>query len=250
MTDDSDRFALEVQANISNLRNAEDLQKRSLDWIRDTAPYKYSYNFRWLGRPIIQFPQDMVALQELIWKIRPDVIVETGIAHGGSLVFYASMLELLGGMRKVIGIDVDIRPHNRAAIERHPMMKRISLIEGSSVDNETVKQVNSMVRPTDTVLVVLDSNHTHAHVLAELRAYSPLVKVGSYLVVLDTVIEDMPADLFPDRPWGPGNNPKTAVRSFLQENDRFKIDADIDAKLLITVGLSGYLRCIRDPAKL
>jgi cephalosporin hydroxylase len=185
------------------------------------------------------------ALQEIIWDTKPDLVIETGIAHGGSLVFYASMLELIGGPGRVLGIDVEIRPHNRVAIEAHPMFKRIEMIEGSSVDPRVVEQVHLRAASSLSTLLVLDSNHTHEHVLAELQAYERVVKPGGYIVVLDTVIEDMRKEAFPDRPWGPGNNPKTAVREFLRQNRRFEIDHDLDAKLLISVAPEGYLRCVR-----
>jgi cephalosporin hydroxylase len=207
--------------------------------------YRYSYNFSWLGRPVIQYPTDIVAMQELIWSVRPDLIVETGIAHGGSLIFYASMLELLGGGR-VIGIDIDIRAHNRAAIEAHPLMKRITMIEGSSVDEAIAARVRELAAGARRVLVVLDSNHTHDHVLRELELYAPLVKEGSYVVVFDTIVEVLPDGLYPDRPWTRGNNPMTAVREFLAKNDRFALEREIEEKLLLTVAPGGYLRCIHD----
>jgi cephalosporin hydroxylase len=220
-----------------------------------TAP-KYSYNFSWLGRPIIQYPQDMAAMQELIWKVRPDLVIETGIAHGGSLIFSASMLAILdmvdaieaGTMldpresrRRVLGIDIDIRAHNRAAIEAHPMASRIEMIQGSSIAPEVVAKVKSIAAGYRRVLVCLDSNHTHEHVLAELEAYAPLTSVGSYCVVFDTLIEDMPVDAYPDRPWGPGDNPKTAVWKYLESHTEFEIDKSVQHKLLITVAPDGYL---------
>lgn len=208
--------------------------------------YRYSYNFSWMGRPIIQFPQDMMAMQEIIWDVKPDLIVETGIAHGGSLIFYASMLELVGGDGFVLGVDIDIREHNREAIESHPMAKRIQMIQGSSIDGDIGKQVHQVAEGKQCILVILDSNHTHHHVFEELKLYSGLVTNGSYLVVFDTVIEDMPEDSFPDRPWGKGDNPKTAVWEFLKGNDRFVIDSEIHNKLAITVAPDGYLRCIKD----
>jgi len=221
------------------------VNKLAIDFIRETAEYQYSYNFTWLGRPIIQFPQDMIAMQELIWQVKPDLIVETGIAHGGSLIFSASMLELIGGSGQVLGIDIDIREPNRVEIEKHPMYKRITMIEGSSVDNKIVKQVHDFAKDKKHILVVLDSMHTHEHVLKELQLYSPLVTKGSYLVVFDTTIEDMPEDFFRERPWGKGNNPKTAVWEFLKTNNRFEIDTVMENKLLITVASDGYLRCIK-----
>lgn len=241
-----ENFCGEVNQNIEVLKSDKNLQGFSNIWLRESARYRYSYNFTWMGRPIIQYPQDILAVQEIIWQIQPDLIVETGIAHGGSLIFYASMLELIGGEGQVLGIDVDIRQHNRVEIERHPMFKRITMIEGSSIDDEIVKQVYDVAQDKGTVLVALDSNHTHDHVLKELELYSPLVTKDSYLVVFDTVVEDMPEDFFPDRPWGKGNNPKTAVWEFLQTNKRFQIDKSIDSKLLITVAPDGYLKCIQE----
>jgi cephalosporin hydroxylase len=209
------------------------------------AKYRYAYNFNWLGRPIIQLPQDIVAVQELIWTIRPDLVIETGVAHGGSLILHASLLELLG-RGEVLGIDIDIREHNRREIERHPLAKRIRLLQGSSIDREIAAQAMLVAADKAHVLVILDSNHTHDHVLAELRLYGPLVTRGSYLIVFDTAIEDMPASCFADRPWKPGDNPKTAVRAFLAENDRFEIDRELEARLLVTAAPDGYLRCIKD----
>ena len=191
-----EQFREEVKENIEGLQQDKALQATSLDWVGTTARHKYTYNFSWMGRPIIQFPQDMVAMQEIIWALRPDIIVETGIAHGGSLVFYASMLELIGH-GEVLGVDIDIRQHNREAIEAHPMSKRIRMIQGSSIDPVIVEQVRQRIEGKK-VLVVLDSNHTHEHVLEELRAYAPMTSVGSYCVVMDTVVEDMPEDAFPD----------------------------------------------------
>jgi len=240
-------FAEEVERNIAALAADELLKALSLSWIRDSGRHRYAYNFSWLGRPIIQLPQDMVAMQEIVCRVQPDLIIEAGIAHGGSLVFSASMLELnavCGGPAdaSVLGIDIDIRRHNREAIEAHPMAKRISMIEGSSISSDVINRVAAHAEGKPCVMVVLDSNHTHDHVLAELEAYAPLVTVGSYCVVFDTVIEDLPADLFLDRPWGPGNNPKTAVWEFLESNPGYEIDRRIQEKLLITVAPDGYLR--------
>jgi len=209
------------------------------------ATYRYSYNFSWLGRPIIQLPQDIIALQEIIWEVKPDLIIETGIAHGGTLVFYASMMELLGGDRQVLGVDIDIRSHNRAAIEAHPLFKRINMIQGSSIDPEVGKQVQDFAKRFKRILIALDSNHTHDHVLKELQLYSPLVKKGSYIVVFDTLIEDVANDFFKDRPWGKGNNPKTAVGAFLKHNDRFVVDKSIEERLLLSVAPGGYLKCVK-----
>lgn len=229
-------------------RMAADPRVASLgrDFFNATCQFRYSYNFSWLGRPIIQYPQDIVALQEIIWRVKPDLVFETGIAHGGSLIFSASLLELIGGDGLVLGVDVDIRDHNRAEIEKHPLAKRIRMIQGSSIDESVARQVCEIARGRRRVLVVLDSNHTHEHVRKELELYSPLVTKGSYLVVFDTVVEDMPADAFPNRPWGKGNNPKTAVMEFLKGSRRFETDREIENKLLLTVAPGGYLKCIED----
>lgn len=245
--------------------------EESRDWLEKSMRYKYVYNFDWLGRPIIQYPNDIVAVQEIIWNVRPDLIIETGIAHGGSLIFSASMLAQLDmtegiekgvlidpgkSERKVLGIDIDIREHNRIAIEDHPMASRIQMIQGSSIAPEIIDQVKHIAKNYKRILVCLDSNHTHEHVLAELETYAPFTSVDSYCVVFDTFIEDMPDDMFPDRPWGKGNNPKTAVYEYLQRLEsiknearnstiEFEVDGEIDSKLLITVAPSGYLKRIR-----
>lgn len=247
MSDEAERFQEEVRANVRGQQRDLPLQGLSNIWLRETTRHKYSYNFSWMGRPVIQFPQDLLAMQELVWRVRPEVIVETGIAHGGSTVFYASLLELLGGPGQVVAVDIDIRRHNRLALEAHPMSKRIALVEGSSVDPVTAAEVARLVAGR-RALVALDSNHTADHVLRELELYSPLVRKGSYLVVFDTIIEDMPADFYgPARPWHPGNSPKTAVHRFLAAQPRFEIDREMDAKLLISVAPEGYLRCVADP---
>lgn len=244
--DEISKFELERSENNKQLMEDRDLKTLSNDWIEKVSRKKYSYNFTWMGRPIIQFPQDMIAMQEIIWELQPDLIVETGIAHGGSLVYYASLLELCGGSGHVVGIDIDIREHNRIKIQEHPMYKRITMLQGSSTDEEIVKKVFEIAKDKQKILVVLDSLHTHQHVMDELKLYSPLVKEGCYLVVFDTIIEDVADDLFLDRPWGKANNPKTAVRDFLKENDRFEIDKMIESKIMITVAPDGYLRCIKD----
>lgn len=242
-------FRKQVAENVAALGDDKDVQALSRIWSRQTNRNGYTYNFTWLGRPIIQYPQDMVAVQEIIWRVQPDLIVETGIAHGGSLIFSASMLELnaaCGGPieAEVLGVDIDIRSHNRKALIDHPMFKRISMIEGSSTAPEIIDQVKAKAAGKKNVLVCLDSDHTHEHVLAELNAYAPLTTVGSYCIVFDTLIEDMPADLFADRPWGPGNNPKTAVWDYLHSHPEFEIDKSVQHKLLITVAPDGYLKRI------
>ena len=240
------RFIAEVQENIDGLGSDPAVQQATRDWIAAIAPHKYTYNFTWLGRPVIQFPQDLAAIQEIIWATKPNLIIETGIAHGGSLVFHASMLQLLGNEGRVFGIDIDIRDHNRAEIEAHPMFDRIDMIEGSSIDDAIAAQVSKAAVNAACVMVVLDSNHTHEHVLHELELYAPLVTNGCYLIVADTLIEDMPAGSFPDRPWDKGDNPATAVKAFLQNTDRFEVDTALDDKLQISVAPGGYLKCVAD----
>lgn len=235
-----------LQANIKD----QPLQIAAQAFMNASVKAQYSYNFSWMGRPIIQYPQDILAMQQLIWQVQPDLIIETGIAHGGSLIFSASMLELnaaCGGPKdaEVMAVDIDIRAHNRAAIEAHPMSRRITMIQGSSVAPEIVEQVRAKTLGRQRVMISLDSNHTHAHVLAELQAYAPMTSVGSYCVVFDTVIEDQPAQAYPDRPWGPGDNPKTAVWAYLKEHPEFQIDRQIDHKLMISVAPDGYLKRVR-----
>lgn len=264
-----EKFRAEVQANISGLAADKDVQALSRIWLREITRHKYAYNFSWLGRPLIQFPQDMAAIQEIIWQVKPDLVIEAGIAHGGSLIMSASLLAMLDycdavekgevldpkqARRRVLGLDVDIRAHNRAAIEAHPMAHRIDMIQGSSIAADTIAQVQAIAANYERVLVILDSNHTHEHVLAELEAYAPLVSAGSYCCVFDTLIEDMPNELIQDRPWGPGDNPKTAVWEYLRRLQgegrkaadgkplALEIDHDIEHKLLITVAPDGFLR--------
>lgn len=252
------KFENEVKNNIQRLGDSKELPAESLNWmLKAGITGAYTYNFKWAGRPIIQFPQDIVAMQELIWEIKPDLIIETGIAHGGSLLMSASLMALLDYCeasekslpvdphktnRKVLGIDIDIRSHNRFAIESHPLKHHIHMIEGSSIDVNVITKVKDFAKRFKRILVCLDSMHTHDHVLAELEAYAPLVSQGSYCVVFDTIIEDMPENMFSDRPWGKGNNPKTAAWEYLKAHPEFEIDKNIQNKLLITVAPDGYLR--------
>jgi cephalosporin hydroxylase len=250
ITDTAKQFENEINERIRLNGNDARLIAAASEFLPATINARYSYNFTWMGRPIIQYPQDMIAMQELIWKIQPDLIIETGIAHGGSLVFSAAMLELnaaCGGPKNatVLGIDIDIRAHNKAAIEAHPMSRRIKMIQGSSIDPSIIDEVYTFSRGYSNILVCLDSNHTHEHVLEELKAYAPLTSVGSYCVVFDTVIEDLPTEMFPDRSWGPGNNPKTAVFEYLQLQTAFEIDKSIDYKLLLSVAPDGYLKRVK-----
>lgn len=265
----SEQFKKECTQEISLQGRDHKLATATRDWMGLANAAKYSYHFEWLGRPIIQYPQDIIAMQELVWHIKPDLIIETGIAHGGSLILSASMLAMLdyceaveagqvldpkATRRRVVGLDIDIRKHNRTAIEEHPMAHRIDMIEGSSIAPEIVAQVHSIAKTYKNVMVFLDSNHTHDHVLAELEAYAPLTSSGSYCCVFDTVVEDLPDDMFPDRPWSRGNNPKTAVWEYLKRlKDQgrkaadgaplaFEIDKAVEDKLLITVAPDGYLK--------
>jgi len=253
-------FSKEVAMRLDAVATDTELNNAAKEFLLASFAKKYSYNFSWQDRPIIQYPQDMVAMQEIIWSVQPDLIIETGIAHGGSLIFSASMLALLDmvdaiqtgetinpkiSQRKVLGLDIDIRPHNLAAIQAHPMSSRIEMIQGSSIDPAIVDQVKSIAKGYKKVLVCLDSNHTHDHVLAELEAYAPLTSVGSYCVVFDTLVEDLTEDLCMDRPWGPGDNPKTAVWEYLKTHSEFEIDQSIQNKLLVTVASDGYLKRVK-----
>jgi cephalosporin hydroxylase len=262
-------FTNEVEDRVKKNMHDEALKGCTQSFMQASIAAMYSYNFATLGRPIIQYPQDMVALQELIWQVRPDLIIEAGIAHGGSLILSASMLALLdycdavnsgqkldpqATRRRVLGIDIDIRAHNRAAIEAHPMSHRIDMIQGSSIEPEVIAEVHKAAIGYQRILVILDSNHTHDHVLAELEAYAPLTSQGSYCIVFDTVVEDLPDSMFPDRPWSKGNNPKTAVWEYLRRLSEKKyvaidgsplvleVDTSIENKLLITVAPNGYLK--------
>lgn len=253
-------FEQEREARIAALGTDAQLRQDTGRFMLSSINAKYSYNFSWMGRPIIQYPQDICAMQELIWSVRPDLIIETGIAHGGSLIFSASMLALLdltdaieagtpmdprASRRKVIGVDIDIRAHNRAAIAAHPMASRIEMIQGSSIAPEIVAEVKRRAEGHARILVCLDSNHSHDHALAELEAYAPLVSADSYCVVFDTIVEDLPKGLFHDRPWDVGNNPKTAVHAYLKGHPEFEIDVAIQNKLQITVAPDGFLKRVK-----
>jgi cephalosporin hydroxylase len=244
---DTNDFRKERLSAIRAMRTREDLSQRADGLFLELVRSRYTYNFDWLGLPIIQMPQDILAAQELIWRVRPGAIIETGVARGGSVIFSASMLQLLNGDGIVVGIDIEIRPHNREAIEKHPLAGRVRLVEGSSTDPLVQDRVRKLVGERRPVMVFLDSNHTHSHVLAELRAYSSFVGRDSYIIVYDSVIDRLPAGESADRPWGPGDNPRTAVHAFLAENDRFEIDRDTEGKLVLTCCPDGFLRCLRDP---
>ncbi len=253
-------FKSECNQEIELMGKDESLHQVSMDWLQKANAMKYSYHFEWLGRPIIQYPQDMVMMQELIWEIKPDLIIETGIAHGGSIILSASMIALLDiseaiqkgetinpslSTRKVLGIDIDIREHNLKAINSHPMSTRIQMIQGSSTSDDVIRQVQAVADDYERVMVILDSNHTHGHVLKELELYAPLTSTGSYCVVFDTVIEDLPDEMFNDRPWSKGNNAKTAVWEYLKSHTEFIIDKTIQNKLQVTVAPDGFLKRVK-----
>lgn len=240
------QFKKERAADIAAMAEDKELHQKSIDWMLHADKYKYTYNFSWMGRPIIKFPSDIVATQQIVWDVKPDLIIETGIAHGGSLILSASLLEMIGGEGKVLGIDIDIREHNRKEIEAHPMMKRIEMIEGSSIADDVMDKVRAAASKAKRVMVFLDSLHSHEHVYKELELYAPLVTVGSYLVLPDTFIEYFPKGYYShNRPWDVGNNPMTAMRAFMQKNDDFEIDRDLCNKLMITEAFDGYLRRVK-----
>jgi len=239
------QFRVERTKDINKMVKDEELKKVSLEWMLKADKYKYTYNFNWMGRPIIKFPNDIVVLQEIIWNVKPDLIIETGIAHGGSIIFSASMLELIGGDGKVVAVDIDIREHNRIEIEKHPMSKRIIMFEGDCVSDEVVQKIGEIANGKERVLVCLDSLHTYKHVLKEMELYSKFVTVGSYMVLPDTFIEFFPKGYYSNRPWDVGNNPMTALREFLSNNDNFKIDKERVNKLMITEAFDGYLKRIK-----
>lgn len=240
------QFFSERAADIERMGNDEALRQKSLDWMLHADRYKYTYNFTWMGRPIIKFPTDMVIQQELMWRLKPDLVIETGIAHGGSIIFTASMMEMMGIDGEVVGIDIDIRPHNRALIEAHPMMKRITMYEGSSTAPEMVEKVKRHAAGKKCVMVILDSLHSHAHVYDELCAYAPMVTVGSYCVLPDTFIEFFPKGYYAGtRPWDVGDNPYTAMKQYLSETDMFETDHSLTSKAMITETIDGYLRRIK-----
>jgi cephalosporin hydroxylase len=243
---DDDRKVFERARHSSAAGMAEDsrLTGKALEVVAESDRHNWSYQWSWLGVPIIQMPPDIVATQEVIWDTRPQVIVETGIARGGSLIFFASILELIGDGR-IIGVDIDIRPHSRDSVESHVLARRIEMYKGSSTDPDVVDRIRDELVDADRVMVVLDSDHTHEHVLAELRLYAPLVTEGQFLIVADTVVEDLPIQGHRPRRWGPGNNPGTALAAFLQESDRFVRDPFINNKVLLSSSPGGYLRCVK-----
>ena len=242
MNDDILNFEKEKLISISKMKSDSKMKDLSKEWFELSFEHRYPYNFSWLGLPIIQYPQDIIAIQEIIWQTQPKTIIETGIARGGSLIFYSSLIKLMGNGGKVIGIDIDIRKHNRSRIEDHPLFEYIELVEGSSIDTKTINRVYDHVDRKNPVIVILDSNHTHEHVLSELNSYKDFVTKGSYIIVLDTHCETTPKHLFENRPWGAGNSPMTAVKKFLETNSEFIIDDKVEDKIAITGAPSGYLK--------
>ena len=239
-------FFAERQNDIRAMGKDAELREKSLAWMLHADRYKYTYNFSWMGRPIIKFPNDMVVQQELMWRLKPDLVIETGIAHGGSIIFTSSMMEMMGIDGEVVGIDVDIRAHNRAEIDAHPMAKRITMYEGDSVGSEIVEKVRKHAEGKSCVMVILDSLHSHEHVYKELQAYAPLTTIGSYCVLPDTFIEFFPKGYYSDtRPWDVGDNPHSAMKQYLSETDMFEIDADLTNKAMITETIDGYLKRVR-----
>ena len=243
MIDDSMEFEDDKRRWAEAMSADETLRGLATEMLVRADHYQYAYQWTWLGLPIIQLSTDILAQQEIIWRTRPQLIIETGVARGGSMIFLASLLQLIGE-GEVIGIDVDIRPHNRKRIESHELASRISLIEGSSVESAVVETVARAAMDVERVMVILDSNHTHDHVLKELRCYAPLVTVGQYLVVADTVIEYQPPQTHRPRPWGPGNSPMSALKEFLGETERFVPDQELRNKMLYSASPGGYLRCV------
>ena len=230
------------QRNLASQQDSE-LFDKSIEWMRLADEYKFTYNFTWMGIPIIKFPNDMIVQQEIMARVRPDLIIETGVAHGGSVVFSAAMQDMLGIDGKVIGIDIDIRKHNRVEIEKNRFFSRIELIEGDSTSEEVLTRVNSYVNQAKKVLVILDSLHSHSHVLNELRSYSKFVSVDSYVILPDTFIEFFPKGYYSkNRPWDVGDNPYTAMQVFLDESSGFEIDPEFARKALITETIDGYLK--------
>ena len=241
--DDTEQFERNKRRWAAEMDEDDELRAHALEFVIRADRYNYAYQWSWLGLPIIQLPEDILATQEIVWRTRPTIIVESGIARGGSLIFLASLLQLIGE-GKVIGVEIDMRVHNRTNIEQHPLSHRIQVIEGSSTARDTVSAVRAHIGADDRVMVILDSNHTHDHVLNELRSYAPMVTTGQYLVVADTQLEHIPSQAHRARPWGPGNNPKTALDAYFEECDRFEVDSYINAKLLQTASRGGYLRCV------
>ena len=245
--DDRMKFEEAKREQSVALGNDDQVFEQSLDLITSIDKYDYSYLWSWMGVPIIQMPADVMATQEVIWATKPDVIIETGVARGGSVLFMASLLEMLGG-GKVVGVDIDIRAHNRATIEDHVMSKRVVLIEGGSVDEDTLASVRAQIPKGARVMVVLDSDHSREHVLSECRAYGQMVTEGCYLVVADTLVGHITEDKAPTKRskiWFKGDEPLSALNDYLAENDRFLVDPVLNGKLVLSSSPGGYLQCVK-----
>jgi len=241
------KFFEERKSDIDRMGKDKDFQKKSLEWILHANQYKYVYNFKWMGQPIIKFPADIIVQQEIMWKLKPDLIIETGIAHGGSILFSASMIEMMGVKGEVVAVDIDIREHNKKLIKEHPMYKNITMYEGSSIDPKIFEKVKNHTKNKKCIMVILDSSHTHEHVLEELKLYAPLVSLNSYCIVLDTFIEYLPkgySSQHGKRSWDVGNNPYTAMKTFLEKNNNFSVDKNLSNKGMITETIEGYLKRI------
>ncbi len=237
------KFFKERSLDIKKMNSDKYFKELTMKWIKKSIKYKYVYNFTWMGRPIIKYPNDMIVMQEIFWEVKPDLVIETGIAHGGSIIYSASLLKMMGIKRfKVIGIDIDIRAHNLKEINRSSMRKYIKMFEGSSVDEKITKKIFTYAKKFKKILVILDSNHTHDHVSRELEIYSKLVSKDSYIILPDTYIGYLPNNTFPNRPWTKNDNPMTALQAFLKKNKKFKIDKYKSSKSMITEAMNGYVK--------
>lgn len=244
--DDREAFALHGRNQSLALGKDKEVFDDSTRFMLKLDRYDYSYLWTWMGVPIIQMPADILATQEVIWATKPDIIIETGVARGGSVLFMASLLELLG-KGQVIGVDIDIRAHNRDTIEKHPMSRRVTLIEGGSTSPDTLAAVRKLIPEGARVMVILDSDHSRDHVLDECRAYAPLVTEGCYMVVADTMIghvDESDAPRKRSKLWFKGNEPLTALRMFLEEDSSFEVDEVLNGKLVISSSPGGYVRKI------
>ncbi len=245
--DDRIEFENSKLVSIDNLGHDKEIFSQSKEMIKSLDKYNYSYLWSWLGLPIIQWPADIMATQEVLWQVKPDVVIETGVARGGSVVFIASILKMMG-KGKVVGVDIDIRSHNREAIMSHPMANLIKLIEGPSTSEDVLQRVSTEIKKTDVVMVILDSDHSYEHVLSECNEYSKFVSKGSYLVVADTFVGHLTEEEAPknrSKLWFKGNEPLAARDEFLKNNPNFIIDNHINNKLVLSSSPGGYLKCIQ-----
>lgn len=240
------QFSEELSAHAKKMREDEVLRRDALDVLARADRYKWIHQTTWFGEPILNIPHDLFALQEIIYRTRPDFIIEIGVAWGGSLLYYSTLMEALGG-KKIIGVDIYIPDDLRERIGSYGRLsERIELVAGSSVERGTVEIIRNIIGESKKVLVILDSHHTHDHVLKELNIYSEFISCGNYLICADTVVEDLPVQTHRKREWGPGNSPKTALNDFLALNSRFEIDYELENKLLFSCNPGGYIRAVRD----